>query len=184
MEKSHHAAKAASQAHTQHGGTKDQTSIIVQQYQHWYRNIQHRYARRIAQQASSSAVISAEATRVAGEAQRRRLAWSASRAAPTLREWRKGRVRQGRRWVPIDEIDICQNDMHSGDTINTTSAAVMGDHSAAQWIDEVGPSRTVESEGSIEESDEATPSITVDYQGSTEDNDETEYGEDHVTDIS
>jgi len=38
MEKSHHAAKAANQHHTQHNGTKDRTSAIVQQYQHWYRN--------------------------------------------------------------------------------------------------------------------------------------------------
>lgn len=41
--------------------------------------------------------------------------------------------------------------------------------------------------GSIEDSDEAGPSRTVDYEGSTQDNDEsqeTEYGEDHVTNIS
>lgn len=30
MEKSHHAAKAATQAHTQHGGTGNRTSIIIQ----------------------------------------------------------------------------------------------------------------------------------------------------------
>lgn len=130
MEKSHHAAKAASQAHTQHGGTKDRTSIIVQQYQHWYRNIQHRYARKIAQQASASATITAEATRVADEAQHRRLAWSTSGASARVREWREGRVRQGRRWVPIDETNIRQENMHTGDTINTTSASAMGDHSA------------------------------------------------------
>ena len=43
MEKSHHVAKSSSQAHPQHGGTKDRTSVVVQQYEFWYRNIQHRY---------------------------------------------------------------------------------------------------------------------------------------------
>lgn len=33
MEKSHHAAKASSQYHGQHGGTVARTSVIVQQYE-------------------------------------------------------------------------------------------------------------------------------------------------------
>ena len=44
MEKSHHAAKSSLQHHTQHDGTGRRISAIVQQYQHWYRNIQHRFA--------------------------------------------------------------------------------------------------------------------------------------------
>jgi hypothetical protein len=39
MEKSHYAAKAAYQAYTQHGGTRNKTSAILQLYEHWYRNI-------------------------------------------------------------------------------------------------------------------------------------------------
>jgi hypothetical protein len=45
MEKSHYAAKAAYQAHTQHGGIRNKTSAMLQLYEHWYRNIQHRFAR-------------------------------------------------------------------------------------------------------------------------------------------
>lgn len=166
MEKSHHAAKAASQAHTQHGGTKDRTSIIVQQYQHWYRNIQHRYARKMAQQSTASACSAAEASHVAEEAQRRRRAWTSSGAAARLSEWREGRVRQGRRWGPIAESYIRQEGLDTGDTIDTTPAASTEDHIASQWEDEDGPSRTVE------------------YAGSTEESQETEYGEDHVTNIN
>jgi hypothetical protein len=44
MEKSHHAAKSNLQHHTQHGGTEKKTSAIVQHYQHWFKNIQHRFA--------------------------------------------------------------------------------------------------------------------------------------------
>lgn len=42
MEKSHASAKSAYQRHTQHGGTKQRISPIVQTFQHWYRIVQHR----------------------------------------------------------------------------------------------------------------------------------------------
>lgn len=42
MEMSHHAAKAANQQHTQHGGGRKRKNALLQQYEHWYRNIQHR----------------------------------------------------------------------------------------------------------------------------------------------
>lgn len=98
MEKSHHAAKAANQAHTQHGGTKARTSVIVQQYQHWYRNIQHRYARKFEKEQAQSQRTPEDQSALASES-RRRAAWNNSSAAASHRAWRAGRVRQGRRWV-------------------------------------------------------------------------------------
>lgn len=98
IEKSHHAAKAANQAHTQHGGTAARTSVIVQQYEHWYRNIQHRYTRRI-EVEKTRATRSPEDTSAAASEERRRVAWQTSSAATSHCEWRAGRVRQGSRWV-------------------------------------------------------------------------------------
>lgn len=112
MEKSHHAAKAATQQHSQHGGTSAQTSVIVQQYQFWYRNIQHRYARKLEKKLRDAEASQADPMAVVAEA-RRRDAWYASDAATVCETWRDGRVREGRRYVaradllPEDSADEC-----------------------------------------------------------------------------
>jgi hypothetical protein len=107
MEKSHHAAKAANQAHTQHGGSKARPSAIVQQYQHWYRNIQHRYARKAANEAAAEletesvnngSIISTLAAKSA-----KRDSWMASTPAIAHNDWRSTRVRVGRVWMPLPD---------------------------------------------------------------------------------
>jgi hypothetical protein len=103
MEKSHHIAKAATQSHTQHGGTSARSSIILQQYQHWYRNIQHRYARKAEKELANSQLPQPElATNEAAE--RRREAWISSTAAASHQAWRDRRVREGRRSVGRDAL--------------------------------------------------------------------------------
>jgi hypothetical protein len=98
MEKSHHAAKAASQTHGQHGGTKDHTSIIVQQYKFWYRNIQHRYDAKLQKKIRAAerrlpdpAIITASS--------RQRDAWYASNAATAAGAWWDSCIREGSRYV-------------------------------------------------------------------------------------
>lgn len=106
MEKSHHAAKAATQCHTQHGGTSARTSIILQQYQHWYRNIQHRYARKAAKELADSQHPAPDLAAIAA-VRRRREAWSASSAASGHQAWREGCIRHGRSWVSNDKnVDL------------------------------------------------------------------------------
>lgn len=98
MEKSHHVAKSSSQAHSQHGGTKDRTSVVVQQYEFWYRNIQHRYDAKLRKRIADAELgLPDVEVVVAGE--RRRYAWHASNAAAACREWRAARTREGRRYV-------------------------------------------------------------------------------------
>ena len=104
MEKSHHAAKASSQTHSQHGGTAERTSVIVQQYEFWYRNIQHKYDAKLKKK-----IRDAESTlpdpAVIAAAERRRNAWYASNAAAACEAWRGTRIREGKRYVACDEED-------------------------------------------------------------------------------
>lgn len=98
MEKSHHVAKASTQAHSQHGGTKARTSVVVQQYEFWYRNIQHRYDAKLKKR-----IVDEECGRpdpvILAAASRRRDAWYASTAAAGCTSWRAQRSREGRRYV-------------------------------------------------------------------------------------
>ena len=93
MEKSHHVAKSSSQAHSQHGGKKYHTSVVVQQYELWYQNIQHRYDAKLKKK-----IVDAECSLpnpevlVAGS--RRREAWHASNAASACASWRAGHIRE------------------------------------------------------------------------------------------
>ena len=104
MEKSHHAAKASTQQYSQHGGTTVRTSVIVQQYQFWYRNIQHRYARKLEKKLRDAEASQTDPVVVNAEA-RRRDAWYASNAATACESWRDGCVRDARRYVEtVDEL--------------------------------------------------------------------------------
>lgn len=102
MEKSHHAAKASSQYHGQHGGTKNRTSIIVQQYEFWYRNIHHRYEAKLQKKLRDAEGTLPDPEVIAAASQKRN-AWYASNAAATCASWREGRVRRGRRYVLPEE---------------------------------------------------------------------------------
>lgn len=102
MEKSHHAAKAANQHHTQHNGTKDRTSAIVQQYQHWYRNIQHRFAKKERLQRINNVRSVENDEFIAAALQKKRMAYNASDAVEGARRWREDRTRVGRAWVRVD----------------------------------------------------------------------------------
>ena len=98
MEKSHHAAKAATQSHSQHGGTEKHHSIIVQQYQWWYRCIQHRYTVRANQEFAEANAPPIDEQAI-GRAKRRRETWHDSDARAASASWRSGREWDGRRWV-------------------------------------------------------------------------------------
>lgn len=104
MEKSHHAAKASTQYHSQHGGTKKRVSIVVQQYQFWYRNIQHRYEAKVEKRARED-IQPAPDPEVISAAARRRDAWWASDAAAACGAWREGRERVGSQYVESQEGD-------------------------------------------------------------------------------
>jgi hypothetical protein len=122
MEKSHHAAKAATQNHTQHGGTSNKTSIIVQQYEHWYRNIQHRFVKK--QQCATSKSFTEDE-----EEMTKFLRRSAASKAPSVVEgrnrWRQTRVRKGSVWSQrIEQLEVPQSDQDVGsgaDAPNTAS---------------------------------------------------------------
>lgn len=105
MEKSHHAAKASSQYHGQHGGTVARTSVIVQQYEFWYRNIQHRYAAKLQMRTSASEQVLPDPATLECMA-RRRDAWHASGAGAASEAWRESRTRQGSRYVSPEAADI------------------------------------------------------------------------------
>ena len=96
MEKTHHAAKAANQNHTQHFGTKSKTSAIVQQYEHSYRNIQHRFVRneRLAWERAKPVDQNAVDT-----VERRRVASNSPGVIEGRDQWRAERVREGSRYV-------------------------------------------------------------------------------------
>lgn len=100
MEKSHHQAKAAHQAHTAHGGGKARTSAVLQQFQHWYRNIQHRYRKKMEIQ---EAVPHPDDGPRALAASRRRERWHQSNVAIACEEWRSRRRRVGGAYV-LEEV--------------------------------------------------------------------------------
>ena len=98
MEKSHHAAKSSLQHHTQHGGTERRSSAIVQQYQHWYRNIQHRFANKAKLREMSLHAPTPNAHK-AQITERKRLAYHSSCANVAHAAWTATRTRVGSRWV-------------------------------------------------------------------------------------
>lgn len=101
MEKSHHAAKAATQGHTQHGGTVARTSVIVQQYEWWYRCIQHRYTRKEQKKVVELQAAPVDQNAISAAA-KRRAAWWASSAPAACEQWRSGCHRDRKRWVVGD----------------------------------------------------------------------------------
>jgi hypothetical protein len=98
MEKSHHAAKSSLQHHTQHGGTERRSSAIVQQYQHWYRNIQHRFANKakLREMSLHAPIVDANKAQIS---ERKRLAYHTSGANVAHAAWTATRIRVGSRWV-------------------------------------------------------------------------------------
>ena len=110
MEKSHHAAKAATQGHTQHGETAARTSVIVQQYKWWYRCIQHRYTRKEQKKLAESQAAQVDPSAIAAAA-RRRDAWWASNATAASEEWRSRRHKDRNRWVVRDTNSMEDADM-------------------------------------------------------------------------
>jgi len=113
MEKSHHQAKAANQAHTAHGGGKERISVILQQFQHWYRNIQHRYKKKL----ECTRVLNTPDDEARLEAtRRRREQWHRSNAARALENWRSRRRRVGKAWVCDNTVggDGANNDQARG----------------------------------------------------------------------
>ena len=122
MEKSHHAAKAANQHHTQHGGTKDRTSSIVQQYQHWYKNIQHRFAKQERLKDVANARSMEDDAIITAAAEKKRMAYNTSNAMEAARVWREGRSRVGRAWVREVEIQAVANS--GSDEANITSGSM------------------------------------------------------------
>lgn len=100
MEKSHHAAKAANQRHTQHGGGRGRKSCILQQYEHWYRNIQHRYAAKVRMEEANNVFTDQDEVDATN---RRREASNNSNAAEAHELWRATRVRVGSVWKEIEE---------------------------------------------------------------------------------
>lgn len=96
MEKTHHAAKAANQNHTQHSGTKSKTSAIVQQYEHWYRNIQHRFVRNERLAWERAMPVDQNAV---DRVERRRVASNSPGVIEGRNRWRAQRVREGSRYV-------------------------------------------------------------------------------------
>lgn len=101
MEKSHHVAKSSSQAHSQHGGTKHRTSVVVQDYEFWYRNIEHRYDAKLKKRIANAEHGLPDPEVLAVES-RPRDAWHASNAATACGAWRAGRTREGRRYVALN----------------------------------------------------------------------------------
>ena len=122
MEKSHYATKAANQVHTQHSSTKPCTSTIVQQYQHWYQNIQHKYARKIANEATAEVVRdtmnSASTTSSLATKRARRESWMASTTANAHSEWQATGRRVGRFWMPQPNTMVEANIDVVDDTLN------------------------------------------------------------------
>lgn len=100
MEKNHHLAKATTCAHTQHGGGIKKISAIIQQYQHWYRNIQHRYATRKKVRELQSIVTNPEGV---AATEKRRVASNASTAREAHERWRASRRRVGSIWKEHEE---------------------------------------------------------------------------------
>jgi hypothetical protein len=104
MEKSHYAAKAANQRHTQHGGGRARKSCILQQYEHWYRNIQHRYATKVRMEQEASNVVH-EPVDESSTIERRRVASNNSNAALEHQGWRATRVCVGSVWMEMQRLE-------------------------------------------------------------------------------
>ena len=122
MEKSHHAAKAANQHHTQHGGTKDRTSAIVQQYQHWYRNIQHRFAKQERLKDVANRRSMEDDAIIMAATEKKRMAYNTSNAMDAARRWREGRSRLGRAWVRgVETLGVADN---ANDDANISSGSM------------------------------------------------------------
>jgi hypothetical protein len=111
MEKSHYAAKAAYQALTQHGGTRNKTSAILQLYEHWYRNIQHRFARKAERERLLAEPVDTEK---AARMECCRVASNAPSAIEGRSRWHAQRVRIGRAWKVPREEEVLQS-MDCGD---------------------------------------------------------------------
>lgn len=159
MEKSHHAAKAATQGHTQHGGTAARTSVIVQQYEWWYRCIQHRYTRKEQKKLAESEAVPVNPNAIVAAAKRRE-AWWTSNAAAASEEWRSGRHRERKRWVV-------------GDTSSMEGVDMGADSARTADI----PDRS--SNGARE-----TLSSLPTQEGTSEASTDTEWENEHVTDIT
>ena len=101
MEKSHHQVKAANQAHTAHGGGKARISVLLQQFQHWYRNRQHRYNKKL---ECLRVVHTPDDEARGAAAYRRHERWHQSNAANALENWRSRRRRVGKAWVTEDSV--------------------------------------------------------------------------------
>lgn len=130
MRKSHHAAKAATHDHTQHGGTQDRTSVIVQQYEWWYHCIQHRYTIMEKQREEGALRGSPNLEAIAATAKRREV-WHASSVAAKHEEWQRGRKQEGNRWVAPDVIhsttqDGAEFDVQTSNTSGQSSEDVTG----------------------------------------------------------
>lgn len=159
MEKSHHAAQAATQGHTQHGGTAARTSVIVQQYEWWYQCIQHRYTRKEQKKLAESRAVPVDLNAIAAAAKRRD-AWWASSAAAASEEWRSGRHREGKRWVVGDTSSMEGVDM-GADSAGTADIPGISSNGARETL-------------SSQPTQEGTSQATTD----------TEWENEHVTDIT
>jgi hypothetical protein len=106
MEKSHYAAKAAYQAHTQHGDTRNKTSAILQLYEHWYRNIHHRFARKAERERLLAEPVDTEK---AARVECRRVASNAPSAIEGRSRWCAQRVRIGRTWKVPENEEVLQS---------------------------------------------------------------------------
>lgn len=104
MEKTHYATKTAYVKHTQHFGTNQRHSPIVQQFEWWYRTIQHREFER---EKTTLQIECAIVDREQGDVRRQTLL--SSTAAEKHRAWRAIRRRDGSRWV------LVTHDNESGD---------------------------------------------------------------------
>lgn len=98
MEKSHYAAKTAYMKHSQHDGTAQHNSSILQVFQWWYRVIQHREHKKVKdKQFENNPLVIATRTLAAN----RREASLTSCAVQRWTEWRNTCQRNGSRFVPL-----------------------------------------------------------------------------------
>lgn len=126
MEKSHHVAKASTQAHSQHRGTKARTSVVVQQYKFWYRNIQHRYLAKLQKRIADEERGPPNPV-VLAAASRRRDAWYASTAAAGCDSWRAQCSREGSCFVELDKGEN-QQGQQSQETSSGDGQSIELDH--------------------------------------------------------
>lgn len=105
MEKSHYAAKAANQRHTQHGGGRARKSCILQQYEHWYRVIQHRYAAKLRMELLENNIVTSEPEDGLSQVERRRAASNNSNASLEHQKWRATRVRSGSVYIAREQVE-------------------------------------------------------------------------------